>query len=254
LVATVTGKVTAATFQSEGNQAAGRMVLKTSVGELGIPLSADSLVLPKEAKALPPSLREAALGLLGRAHAVATAPAAALPKDIARFSKKIVFDRAVEVAEAGLRVSLHERVPDSAAQLWMDFLGSDYARLDSLTKPADLPFAQTDFAGFDELRRRSVRGDVLAQAVTALLAEDLAAKGASAFHRELAQKISYRPGHISVLVSSASGTLPVELTLVDSQQRRLGGGAAGGKASQAIPFADYLAFTDPSGAPIAQMA
>jgi len=169
----------------------------------------------------PDDLKQAALGLLGKAYAVATAPASALPKDIARFSKKLIWDRATEVAAAGLRVTLHERLRDGATQLLMDFIGSNYARLpDRISNPDDLAFAKTDFAGFDALRRRSVRGDVFAQAVAALLKDDLASMGASAFHRDLAEKISYRPAHISVLLSAA-GPLPVAMSVVDSQGRRV---------------------------------
>ena len=79
LVSQLTGQVTAATLDSDEN-VAGRFALKTAVGELGVPLSPDSLVLPKEAGSLPTDLRDAALGLLGKAWAVATAPAAALPQ------------------------------------------------------------------------------------------------------------------------------------------------------------------------------
>ena len=82
LVSRVSGKVTAATLDSDEN-VAGRFQLKTAVGADGVPLSPDSLVLPKEASSLPKSLRDAALGLLGKAWAVATAPAGALPKDVA---------------------------------------------------------------------------------------------------------------------------------------------------------------------------
>ncbi|MEQ1872012.1 MAG: hypothetical protein ABL961_18505, partial [Vicinamibacterales bacterium] len=111
LISRVTGRVTAATLDTE-EKVQGRFSLKTAVGELGVPVSPDSLILPSEANALPADLRNAALGLLGKAWAVATAPSAALPKDVSRFSKQIVFDRAVQVAEAGMRVSLHEPVPD----------------------------------------------------------------------------------------------------------------------------------------------
>jgi hypothetical protein len=130
LIARTTGKVTAATLDSNEN-VAGRFELKTAVGELGVPLSPDSLILPKEAAPLDASLRQAAIGLLGKAWAVATAPAAAVPKDLRRFSRKIVLDRAVDVAEAGLRVTLREPPADSVAQLRMDFMGSNYSRLAS---------------------------------------------------------------------------------------------------------------------------
>jgi len=251
LIAKVSGKVFAATLDSDDN-VKGRFALKTSVGELGIPLSPDTLVLPKEAGSLPADLRTAAIGLLGKAYALATAPAAALPKDAKRLSKKLVWDRAIEVASAGLRVSLHEPVRASASQLLMDFAGSNFARLPNrYTNPDDLDFARTDFLGFDDLRRRSTRGDVFAQAVAALMQADLASAGAAAFHHDFATKISYRPGHISVLISAA-GPLPVTLTLVDSAGRRLGG-IAGVKVIKEIPFSEYLQF-GPLGEPTGQMA
>ena len=128
LIARVTGRITAATLDSDA-QVAGRFELKHAVGELGTPLSPESLVLPAQARSLPAGLREATLGLLGKAWAVATAPAAALPRDVLRFSRQIVLDMAVAVAEAGLRVSLHEPLRDSATQLAMDFFGSAFARL-----------------------------------------------------------------------------------------------------------------------------
>jgi hypothetical protein len=252
LVAKVSGKVTAATLDSD-DHVTGRFALKTSVGELGIPLSPDSLVLPKEAGSLPLDLRTAAIGLLGKAYAVATAPAAALPSDIARFSKKMVWDRATDLATAGVRLTLHEPLRDDATQLLMDFMGSNYARLaDRVSNPDDLAFAQTDYAGFDGIRRKSVRGDVFAQAVAALMQDDLVSLGPATFHHDLATKISYRPPHISVLVSSAT-QLPVTMSIVDGQGRRLGGAGSDGKILKEIPFGDYLQF-DATGAPTAQMA
>ena len=253
LIAKVSGKVIAATLDSDEN-VTGRFALKTSVGELGVPLSPDSLVLPKEAGSLPLPLRTAAIGLLGKAYAVATAPGAALPKDIQRFSKKLIWDRAIEVAAAGLRVGLHETKRDTASQLLMDFIGSSYGRLaERISDPEALAFARDDLAGFDNLRRRSSRGDVFAQSVSALLAADLASAGASAFHQDFARKISYRPAHISVLISSGS-SLPVRMTLVDSAGRRLGGEGLAGKITKEIPFGDYLQFATPGLAPTAQMA
>ena len=253
LLAKVTGKVTAATLDAD-EHVTGRFALKTAVGELGIPLSPDSLVLPKEAGALPLDLRSAAIGLLGKAYAVATAPPSALPKDVQRFSKKLIWDRAIEVAAAGLRVNLREPIRDSASQLLMDFMGSNYLRLpDRIANPEDLEFAKTDFSGFDELRRRSSRGDVFAQAVAALMKPDLASAGAAAFHHDLAQKISYRPGVISVLISAAGSSLPVTLRLVDGAGHSLGGVVAS-KLVKEIPFGDYLVFADAGGAPTAQMA
>jgi 5-hydroxyisourate hydrolase-like protein (transthyretin family) len=253
LRAEVSGKVTAATFDADG-QVAGRFILKTAVGELGIPLSPDSLVLPKEARELAPDLRAAAVGLLGKAWSVATAPASALPADVQRFSKKIVIDRAIEVAEAGFRRSLHESEGDNAAQLLMDFAGSNLARLPGRTAPADLASATADYVGFDDLRRRSVRGDTLAAAVATLLQPGLMALGASQFHEGFARSTAYRPPSMSVLVTSTAGALPVMLTLRDSTGRTLGGTNAQGKVIKEIPFSDYLSFNDETGITTGQMA
>ncbi len=247
----VTGTVYASTLDA-GDKIAGKFVLRTSVGELGIPLSPDSLVLPREAGALPEALRKAAVALLGKAYAVATAPAAALPKDVARFSKKMVWDRAVEVAQAGLRHGLHEPLPDAAAQLLMDFAGSDFARLqDRYPAPEQaqaLAAARSDVAAFDALRRRSARGDAFAAQIAPLLANDLAALGTAEFHRALAEKISYRPAHLSVLLSAAADQAPFVLSLVDSQGNVLGGvDAATGKVVKDVPFGECLAIASPAG-------
>ena len=128
LISQRTGKVTAATLDS-AEQVQGRFVLKTAIGELGAPLSPDSLVLPPEASSLSSGLRQAAVDLLARAWAVATAPPAALPKDLIRFSKQVVLDRGVETAEAGLRVSLGDSMSRSASALLFDFLGTEFTQL-----------------------------------------------------------------------------------------------------------------------------
>ncbi|MGE5243771.1 MAG: carboxypeptidase regulatory-like domain-containing protein [Betaproteobacteria bacterium] len=254
LVSKVSGKVTAATLDSDEN-VAGRFLLKASVGELGVPTSPDSLVLPSQASALPESLRDAAIGLLGKAWAVATAPVAALPADITRFSQKIVLDRGVQVAEAGFRVSLHEPIADSALQLEMDLAGSDAGRLPTVYPNAsDLSVAQADFPAFDNLRRLSVRGDVLAGAVADLLAPNLASQGVAQFHQAVAQKIAYRPGSLSVVIGDAGGPLPFDLTLLDAAGNQIGGSGGAGKVLKQIPYGDYLAFHDGAGGTIGEMA
>ena len=254
LISQVTGNVFAATLDSD-EQIKGKFLLKTSVGELGIPLSPDSLVLPKESQSLPKALRDAAIGMLGKAYATATAPAAALPPDVMRFGKRIVWDRGIEIAEAGFRYSLHEPLPSTASQLLMDFMGSNVSRI-----PARYPTegeqesAARDFAGFDDLRRRSVRGDVLAAAVADILKDELTAKGTVPFHRDLSTRLAYRPGFVSVLATGDSGLLPVAISLVDAGGKRVGGIDAKGKVVKEIPYSDFLTFTDASGAVTGQLA
>ncbi len=253
LLARVTGRVTAATLDSDEN-VQGRFSLKSAVGELGVPVSPDSLVLPTQARSLPGDLRNAALGLLGKAWAVATAPAAALPADVKRFSKQIVYDRAIEVAEAGFRVSLGDTLTASVAQLHMDFIGSNFGRLPQQNPdPADLAFAENDFDGFDRLRRSSVRGDAWSAAVARILVADLTAQGVSAFHRSFADQTAYRPAHLSVLVGGSPGPLPYTVSLVDAQGRRVGRQDQTGKVLKQIPYGDLLTMTDDAGATTAQM-
>ncbi|MBL8142881.1 MAG: carboxypeptidase regulatory-like domain-containing protein, partial [Acidobacteria bacterium] len=249
LISNLTGTITAATLDSDEN-VAGRFALKTSVGELGVPLSPDSLILPKEASGLPKALRDAALGLLGRAWAVATAPPAALPKDLSRFSKQLVIDRAVETAEAGFRVQLGEPLPRTVHTLLFDFLGSDYTELAARVPANDttglLGLLQRDFKGFDLLRRRSVRGDVLTSAMAKILGPSFAA-GATAFHRDVAEQATSRPAHVSVLVSGANGgTLDFDASLVDAGGLRLGP-TENGKIVSEIPFGDVMTFTNEQG-------
>ncbi|MDD2853093.1 MAG: carboxypeptidase regulatory-like domain-containing protein [Desulfuromonadaceae bacterium] len=251
----VSGKVFAATLDSD-EHISGRFQLKTSIGELGVPLSPDSLVLPKESRFLPKTLRDAALGLLGKAYSVATAPAAALPADIRRFGKKIVWTRGIEVAQAGFRHTLGlvrpaseppagESLPDTALQLLYDFMGSNYSRLNEQYPTADaLKFEQDDFTGFDELRRKSVRGDALASSVASLLLPDLLGMGGGEFQRYLSSKTAYRPAQISVLLDGNGAAPPVTMKLIDPIGRVLGGVDAKGKVSKEIPFSDFLPLKD----------
>lgn len=254
----VTGTVFAATLDSD-DKVTGRFELKTSVGELGIPLSPDSLVLPKEAGSLPEGLRKASVALLGKAYATATAPASALPGDIKRFTKNMVWDRAVEVAQAGIRYSLHEPLVNTARHLLMDFAGGNYARLaEKYPEPSqekDLDAAQNDFSGFDDLRRRSFRGDVFADEIAAILADDLSTLGVADFHKNFAETVSFRPEHLSVVISSEGAPLPFRLMLIDDQGQTLGGSdAENDKVIKEIPFSDYLTFKDTGENTLAQMA
>ena len=171
LVSRLSGKVTAATLDSDEN-VAGRFQLKTAVGELGIPLSPDSLVLPKEAAlaAAGPARRRArpARQGVGGGHRAA---GARCPKDVTAVlearSSSTAPSRWPRPASAS---SLHEPLTDSAAQLLMDFAGSNYARGSPTPRdPETWRSRETTSTGFDVLRRSSVRGDVFAAAVAALL-------------------------------------------------------------------------------------
>lgn len=96
-----TGAVTATAFASETMK--GRFILRVGVGELGIPLSPDSLIIPYTGE-LAPDLVTAAVGLLGQAWSVATAPTGALPATVLPISESTITARANDLSEAGLRI------------------------------------------------------------------------------------------------------------------------------------------------------
>ena len=221
---------------------------KTAIGELGVPLSPDSLVLPKEANGLPAALREATVGLLGRAWAVATAPTAAVPPDLIRFSKQVVIDRAVQAATTGLRISLGEGAPRAAADLWLDVLGSEYTQLASRVPANDttglLALLQRDVRGFDLVRRRSFRGQRFAEAIGTVMGTGVTSD--AAWHEELAGQFTSRPGHVSILLSGP-GAADVDATLVDPSGLRLGTSGADDVLRE-IPFGDVIVLRDGNGA------
>jgi protocatechuate 3,4-dioxygenase beta subunit len=240
LISRRTGRIFAATLDSDQN-ISGRFALKTSVGELGIPLSPDSLVLPKQADALPSNLREAALGLLGIAYAAATSPPGVLAKNIQPFSKKIVIDRSIQLAQAGFRLSLKESLRDSVAHLWMDYLGNDLTKLSLLfPKPEDEAWERRNIEGFDALRRSSIRGDLFGNSIGAILGADLSSLGLGDFHFDVAQKWSFRTPHISILIKKTGEKLPYRISITDERGNVLGDVDESGKIIKNIAFSDHV--------------
>ena len=131
--------------------------------------------------------------------------------------------------------------------------GNSYARLADRNTAQELPFIQADYRGFDDLRRKSVRGDVLARTLASILSERLAQQGGPSFHAAMASATSFRAGHVSVMLTSPGGPLPVSLVMRDGSGARTGHAGDAGKIVKLIPFSDLLPFTDGNGATIAQL-
>ncbi|MFA7402346.1 MAG: Ig-like domain-containing protein, partial [Pelobacteraceae bacterium] len=215
LVSQRTGKVTATVFESPDMK--GRFILRAGVGENGIPLSPDSLILPYVGD-FPSDLVNSAVGLLGQAWSVATAPAGALPADVLPITKQTVTNRAYDLSEAGLRVLIGDTMLKAVEDLAFDFIGSNNAN-----------------RGFDDLRRRSTQGRNFNTALAAIFATDVQASDVFTFQAGFAEKVSFRPAHISVITSDA----PVRVRISDSAQNK-SGGLAPGEALRCIPYADQL--------------
>ena len=105
-----TGEVVASYLHLETqNGSTGTLLFTLGVGERGIVLSPDTLVLPAQVDLLPLPLVDAAMRVLGQAWSIANAAPGTLPAGVKRIGKDVVKQRALALAEAGLRVTLGER-------------------------------------------------------------------------------------------------------------------------------------------------
>jgi len=238
LEARTTGEVTGTVFLADPS-INGSFVLTAGVGDTGIPLSPDTLILPQTVGALPADFVSAAVRMLGQAYSVATAPAGALPKDVARIGKSYVFDRAVRVAQAGLHVAFGDATSAAVEELLLDWLGNDRARLDTLfPDPLDRSLAEQDLRAFDALRRAAGAGEHFTEVAAQQLAAALAQQPLSRLARDLASRFASRPDFVAFGVSSRGAAVRSELR--DAQGARLGGLDPNAAPADEIPFAASL--------------
>jgi hypothetical protein len=142
-----TGQVVASYLKLEGpGQSGGTLRFSLGVGERGVPLSPDTLVLPAAVDDVPVAVLDAAMRVLGQAWSVANAPSGSLPRGVLRTSKAVVVAKALALAEAGLRIGLGQDVAGSIEALDYDFFAGT---------PRD--------PGFDQLLRDTAAGQVLRQ-------------------------------------------------------------------------------------------
>ncbi len=200
LVAELTGEVVATTFQTSAPNAQGTIELYTGVGELGIPLSPATLILPRFANRLRPDILpndqflRANVSLLGLAYSLAVAPAGMAPNGLPRVVRNDVEQRAVDLAEAGQRWFLSEQVLESLAVLLLDGLGNRH------------PLAE-----YDELRRRTEKGLIISRELSALLKWQQVERNLDATELldHLAETTSYCEPYIAAVVEpTGSGPAP----------------------------------------------
>ena len=176
-----TGQVTASYLRFDGTESTGDLLFTLGVGERGIPLSPDTIVLPSSVEVLPEAVLMAGLRVLGQAWSIATAPAGTLPGGVASVSKTEVYDRANQIAEAGFRVRIGEPLERALQELVFEWVS-------------------TDARGFEEIIRETSAG----QAFLSAIGESLASSDTIInFHRDVAQSSSVRPDHILVGVVTA---------------------------------------------------
>lgn len=230
LVSELTGKVVATTFQASSSSGEGTIRLRTGVGELGIPLSPATLIMPRFSELLaPPNLPNSDLfkeqvRFLGLAYSLGVAPSAMVPPGLPDVVADDVEQRAIDLGEAGHRVFLGDDPLDSMFVWMLDRLGNRHA-LESL----------------DELRRLSPRGRRVAAEIGALLRWAQTDQGLDAeelFDR-LVDVVSYTPAHLLALSLPAGSDPPFDLVV-----RRRDGGAMPASELELVhdlPFGDaYL--------------
>ncbi|MCI0447813.1 carboxypeptidase-like regulatory domain-containing protein, partial [bacterium] len=218
----VTGQVNAAVMTGSGN-VQGKFEFRVGVGEEGIPLSPNTLVLPEYANSLGPDFLEKALSFLGLAYSSATAPPGSLPPGVPYVSKAVVFQRAVEIAQGGQRFQIGESRDAVLSHLLLDLLGNSVP---------DQPI--------DQLRRTTQKGRLLLDEI--LRQMNLGSTNAIALHHDFADATFFRNPYLSVMLNSA-GSSP-NLTITDSLNQSIA--STGGEFGPylGIPYGDLLRSED----------
>jgi len=185
------------------NGTTGNLKFTLGVGERGVPLSPDTLVLPAATSFVPQDVLNAAMRVLGQAWSVTNAPSGTLPSGVIRTTKEVVTQKALALAEAGLRINLGQPQTDAVRDLLFDFYGGS---------PVD--------AGFDQVLRTTSAGTELARAIgIALQGTSETSGGAAEYERQVAQIAASGSDFVSFAVGNVTGA-PVTMAIIDAQGRR----------------------------------
>jgi len=203
-----------------------RFELTVGVGELGIPLSPDAIVLPELADHLPPAVVDEALSLVGLGFSLAQAPAASLSSELPRMDLNAVDGLVYRLAQAGRHVRLGEEPFDALAVLAAEWngAGSDGADWE-----------------WDRLRRTTDKGGRLGDALASSFAAEATATSPLATLERFAATTSYL-GRIDAALAVGSGA-EVELASRTSGLT-VGGDGLDPARRRALPFADLYDLGD----------
>jgi hypothetical protein len=219
----LTGRVVASAVRSSSQIVPG-FELTVGVGENGIPLSPNAIILPRATGTLPPDLLRNSLNLVGLGFSLATAPPSLLRPDLPRVSRPAVDTRVYELAQAGRHVALGETLFDSAAQLAAEWTGA---------RDADWEW--------DLLRRTTQKGAKVGGSLGAIFAAEAAATTPQATFDRFAKTTGYLPVMQGALATGAGVTL--EVASRTGGQRLAGGGFEAVRVRQ-LPFADLYRLGD----------
>ncbi|MEW5813707.1 MAG: carboxypeptidase regulatory-like domain-containing protein, partial [Actinomycetota bacterium] len=220
MLALQTGRVTATAFAAEGSLS-GSFVLTAGVGEMGIPLSPDTLVMPTFTSKVPADVLDAGMLLLGEAYSISVTPLDVLPEHLPYVRRNVVQTRAYELAGAGQRVDYGETWEDAMPIMLLDWLGN---------RNPDMPF--------DQLRRLTTKGERVAEKMAGYMNTSIETRGFLDYLHHVAGVASYREPFLLAGLSTAGAQRPCHLRLVDALENRLEHTTGG--TTREIPFAEYF--------------
>ena len=240
LVSELTGKVVATTFQSDTINVQGTILLRTGVGELGIPLSPATLIMPRFTEYLqPPHLPDDELvrshvRLYSLAYSLAAAPTSKLPPGVPFVKIDDVERRAIDLAEAGQRLYLQDQLLESLEALALDQMGNRHA-----------------LAGFDELRRRTTKGLRAASQIARYLRQEQGNRGLDSrdLFDHFAETMSYTRPFMMAMLEPETGSPTPDLQILDQEANGLLAGRSENEAQaiRTLPWGEMLTLQEAAG-------
>lgn len=216
-IARKNGQVTATGFTTSDPLNAA-FVLRTGIGDHGIPLSPESLVLAPYVSDLPRDFFAAAMRVLGLAHSVATAPAGAPIGITNHIGRDLVEQRAQQLTEAGLRIRIGDMPITSIGDVMLDWLGNTVESRQSRVE------SERFDPGFDEVMRETNAGHDLEAAWAGVVQSIVDSQQSTVvgYQSAFAAAEQYRPTFTSVAVAGNASIAIVDdhggTTAVDSRQ------------------------------------
>jgi hypothetical protein len=235
--ADVTGQVVASylKFETDDDAVTGQLNFTASIGERGVPLSPDTLVLPAVVDAVPGDVVKQAMRVLGQAWSAVNAPPGTLPSGVVRPAKDVVFQKALSLAEAGLRITLGQSTTEALRDFGFDFYAGTQRSSGSGSGSGSGTAAPRLDVGFDQILRETKAGDALARALGSALQPAVASQGgALAFERAMSEIAASGPDFIALTVDSGSS---VDVALTDATGRRTAAITSDERPERAVPGA-----------------
>jgi hypothetical protein len=185
---------------SDSTGSHGSLKFTLGLGERGVPLSPDTLMLPATVDALPSDVVRAAMRVLGQAWSVAKARPGTLPTGVVATAEQAVVKKALALAEAGLRVTLGQTLRDALRDLLFDFYGGE--------PPVD--------RGFDQLLRTTEAGSDFTRTLGLSLASAVSAAGGPLDYEEVLSEVAASgPDFIAFAVDTGAARR-ADVALVDA--------------------------------------